>query len=596
MNGQHPFFVAQPDARPGDWASLLTNGEVPRSLSVGAGGTLFWASEGSRLNALFPRHGRFQETLPDETFLRTLTTDPQGNLWYFGDRTWAVQSRDTLKPWGTGTPYAYRLMAERDSWTSAQYDKPGCAGPHWLVSGAPGILWGASPEAVFYFSQSPQAFAMFPNPYGAGPVAMAWDAGREVLWLACPEQDTLYLTHPSKLPIPVPCQPGSRPRGIAVNSDGTVWFTCSGTDEVARFKPQFGGKPAPIRRLKLMDKAPATLVPGPDGFACASVLDHRIHEPHGIAQGPDGNMWVTLKAANEVACFTPDGELLASFALPEGMTAPTDIIPFGDDRMLVTLENQARILAITTFPKRDGKDADSKASGATDRQDRLTKARAAALATRLNREERALARAERMRKSDERYRAREAREKELAKLVSASSPAQGPVLVSASSAPLGAVESKQTSALSADAKNQSVSGIPEGDTADEAFPTADEHPWNRLADRNFYVSRRAVRHILRRHTGGEAGAGVFHADFRSRDALYELMAWGLERARFIGKESDIGGRYRTIIPCPGAGVDIDGYPADHVEVISEGTPHPDLGMLEHDVITAFPVVPSRRRI
>src|SRR3954453_17858968 len=64
------------------------------------------------------------------------------------------------------------------------------------------------------------------------------------------------------------------------------------------------------------------------GFAAGS-------QPSGIANGPDGNVWVTELAANKIAKVSPtDGSILAEYTVPTASSQPKDIVGGLDQHLL----------------------------------------------------------------------------------------------------------------------------------------------------------------------------------------------------------------------------------------------------------------------
>src|SRR3954454_1571468 len=78
------------------------------------------------------------------------------------------------------------------------------------------------------------------------------------------------------------------------------------------------------------------------GFAAGS-------QPSGIANGPDGNVWVTELAANKIAKVSPtDGSILAEYTVPTASSQPKDIVWGPDDNLWFTETNANKIGKVTT--------------------------------------------------------------------------------------------------------------------------------------------------------------------------------------------------------------------------------------------------------
>jgi virginiamycin B lyase len=138
-----------------------------------------------------------------------------------------------------------------------------------------------------------------------------------------------------------------RPSGVAVEPDGTVWFTAT---EYAQDRTIVGhlnpGEEATVFGLPghISDARSPTI--GPDGNVwfvekraarIARVTDAgevarfplpRGSEPSALASGPDGNLWFTERAAGRIGRITPAGEIshfrLGARSRPAGITAGPD--------------------------------------------------------------------------------------------------------------------------------------------------------------------------------------------------------------------------------------------------------------------------------
>jgi virginiamycin B lyase len=85
--------------------------------------------------------------------------------------------------------------------------------------------------------------------------------------------------------------PGGRPHDVAVESDGTVWYTAQRTGHLGRLDPATGK---------------VELVPLGQGAA-----------PHGVIIGPDGAPWVTEGGTNAIVRVDPRTRQVKRWPLPE---------------------------------------------------------------------------------------------------------------------------------------------------------------------------------------------------------------------------------------------------------------------------------------
>jgi len=117
--------------------------------------------------------------------------------------------------------------------------------------------------------------------------------------------------------------------GITSGPDGNLWFT-----------KEFGNK---IGRITTAGAVTEFTVPTtvPD-----SPITGTSSAPHGIASGPDGNLWFTESKGNKIGCITTSG-VITEFALPTGGAYPEGITA-GPDGNLWFTEGSGRIGRITT--------------------------------------------------------------------------------------------------------------------------------------------------------------------------------------------------------------------------------------------------------
>src|SRR5207253_2121647 len=97
---------------------------------------------------------------------------------------------------------------------------------------------------------------------------------------------------------------GSQPRGIALGSDGNLWFTESRTSGTAT---------GYIGRIT------------PAGAITEFAVPHAWSRPFLITSGPDGNMWFSDEGTNSVGTITVAGAgvgVVTEVTLPSASAAP----------------------------------------------------------------------------------------------------------------------------------------------------------------------------------------------------------------------------------------------------------------------------------
>jgi virginiamycin B lyase len=136
-------------------------------------------------------------------------------------------------------------------------------------------------------------------------------------------------------------EPGTNlePVGLTVAADGAAWYTDAAARQIQRISP--GGEinsfalDTPIVKLGKI----AAAADGSLWFAEATaysitrlrngklkrhVVDSIRAEPYGVAVAPDGTIWATLRAGNQLLRITPDGAMKA-FDIPTRGSSPTDV-------------------------------------------------------------------------------------------------------------------------------------------------------------------------------------------------------------------------------------------------------------------------------
>jgi DNA-binding beta-propeller fold protein YncE len=119
------------------------------------------------------------------------------------------------------------------------------------------------------------------------------------------------------------------PRGVAVDGDGNVWVTDTGTHRVRKFAPDG----SPIASFGSRGRGPRQFV-----------------EPVGIAVGPDGSVFVADAGNARIQKFAPDLSFVAEFPIPQWADRDPRNKPYlaalPDGRLLATDGPHGRVLLI----------------------------------------------------------------------------------------------------------------------------------------------------------------------------------------------------------------------------------------------------------
>ncbi len=155
----------------------------------------------------------------------------------------------------------------------------------------------------------------------------------------------------------------SAPRGIALGSDMSVWFTEYNASKIGRITtggaiteyatPTTGSAPQVIAAGKkgvlwfTENKASKIGQITTSGVVTEYPTLTPTAGPIGIAFGPDKNMWFVENRANKIGVITPTGAV-TEYTIPTPASAPTGITVGGDGAMWFTESNTNKIGRITT--------------------------------------------------------------------------------------------------------------------------------------------------------------------------------------------------------------------------------------------------------
>jgi virginiamycin B lyase len=160
-----------------------------------------------------------------------------------------------------------------------------------------------------------------------------------------------------------PLAPAASPFGIALGSDGAMWFTERATDSIGRIETD--GTLGPWTTLE-SNADPTAMAPGVDGAVWFTeqglnrigrvAVDGTLTEfdvptgnavVAGITAGPDGAMWFTERGAHKIGRIDVDGGI-SEFPLPSSVPGPLGIAAGADGALWFTEQRGNRIGRITT--------------------------------------------------------------------------------------------------------------------------------------------------------------------------------------------------------------------------------------------------------
>jgi virginiamycin B lyase len=230
-NGQRAATPApvKLDLKFDEWV-VPTLGQRARDPVEAPDGSIWWVGQmGNVIGRIDPATGAMKEwTLPPKALPHSVNVDAQGGVWYTGNGNGTIGKLDPA----TGEVREYKMPdpAARDPHT-AEFDRNGIMWFTLQQSNRVGRLDPATGEIKLVEMPSPRS-----RPYG---IKVAADGS---LWIACNGGACLVNMDPKtmamkevKLPTP-----GTTVRRLDLAADGTVWYVNSGAGKLGRYNPKTG--------------------------------------------------------------------------------------------------------------------------------------------------------------------------------------------------------------------------------------------------------------------------------------------------------------------------------------------------------------------
>lgn len=203
-------------------------------------------------------------------------------------------------------------VLDTESGEIKKYPIPSKSGPHNLIVGSDGIVWyaGNLKGYIGRFDPKTASFEKIAMPDAAAkdPHTLIFDEGQKHIWFTVQHGNFIgrmsLATRKVDL-IPVPTR-GSRPYGIKLAPDGTVWAVLFATNKLASVDPE---------TLALTEHEI------PDEYA----------RPRRLAITSDGVIWFADYTRGMIGAFDPKSKKFSDYALPSKDNA----LPYGmavDDR------------------------------------------------------------------------------------------------------------------------------------------------------------------------------------------------------------------------------------------------------------------------
>jgi len=162
---------------------------------------------------------------------------------------------------------------------------------------------------------------------------------------------------------PIPTS-GSLPFGIAAGPDGNLWFTETSGNQIGMIDPTTGAiSEYPVTTASSL---PFAITAGPDGnlwftesnanqIGVINPSSHAVTEypiptassaPGGIAAGPDGNLWFTENASSQIGMINPATGAITEYPTPTANSGPLAIVADTGGDLWFTENNVDQIGAI----------------------------------------------------------------------------------------------------------------------------------------------------------------------------------------------------------------------------------------------------------
>ncbi|HKA69801.1 MAG TPA: hypothetical protein VKG85_11870 [Actinomycetes bacterium] len=283
-----------------------TANSQPRSITDGSDGNR-WFTEGTDLTGAPAKIGRIT---------------PAGDLTEFPIDcneciiTDIVQGPGDILYFTSNNPALGRFTTAGQQLTSVAMPNSNALGGDLVVHGDDVWITDFNNDSLWRYNITANQFTQFPVPEPAG---VAVDSQGRV-WFSAPLDRTINELDPATGAITSTDAGGLIPRELAVATDGQIWFT-------ARFVPQGVGRlnpdsnPRTVTTFPLTNVGPQGIAASPDGsvwftqttkgniarFDNAGVYTEgksvKGSEPFGITVAPNGDPWYTMMFANKIAAL-----------------------------------------------------------------------------------------------------------------------------------------------------------------------------------------------------------------------------------------------------------------------------------------------------
>ena len=212
-----------------EWV-MPTLGQRSRDPIQAEDGTIWWVGQfGNLMGRLDPRTGEMKEyPLPPNAFPHTVELDPKGNPWYTGNKNGSVGRLDPA----TGKITEYKMP------------DPNAKDPHTLVFNREGIAFFTLQNSNMVGRLNPETgdikLITSPvndsKPYG---IKVAADGS---IWWACNGAPCLFKMDPASMELKEYKLPlgGTTVRRLDLAEDGMIWYVNSGKGRIGRLDPKTG--------------------------------------------------------------------------------------------------------------------------------------------------------------------------------------------------------------------------------------------------------------------------------------------------------------------------------------------------------------------